>query len=302
MATYYYAIKTLLANRINELPITSKKLEGILRDIDWEVIYYDLKSDDSICILKKADILEYAQMHNGLSLKREDLQCVFVNNNLSTEDKTFVLAHELGHITMAHFSDTGILGKHKNSMYDDQQEIEANEFARHLLAPECILKSVKLKSLEDIEKATLLKNDTSKIHYADFCRYKSKLTTDERQLIGNFKNYIDKNKKKSNKKTVIEAVASAVLVGTLLLSGRLFAANPNQPLHSISNVSEANKPINSQIIDVEDKSLTVYKAKTGKVYHKTENCSYIKGHDGILSLPIGKAQEIGLKPCSRCFK
>lgn len=53
MASYLYAVKTLLENRINELPLTSKNLEEILKKEGWKVVYYDLNSQNSINILSE---------------------------------------------------------------------------------------------------------------------------------------------------------------------------------------------------------------------------------------------------------
>ncbi len=45
---------------------------------------------------------------------------------------------------------------------------------------------------------------------------------------------------------------------------------------------------------------TVYVAKSGTVYHIDQNCSYIKGHDGIRKMSLESAEEDNLPLCSRC--
>lgn len=114
---------------------------------------------------------------------------------------------------MGHFSETGILGKHKGAKYDDQQEAEANAYARHLLAPECILKKINLKTVSDMETYTSLKGDALKVHYTDYKMRKNKPSFEEEILIGNFTNYINEHTKKQKRRNLIIGAAAVILAG-----------------------------------------------------------------------------------------
>lgn len=225
MTSYFYAVKTLLENRINELPLTSKTLEEMIRMEGWKIAYFDLNVEESLKMLQKLGILEYAEKYNGFSFKKDKVQSVFLKSNLSSANTAYVLAHELGHIKSGHFSNTGVLGKHSNTEYDDQQEAEANAFARHLLAPECILKKIHVETINDLESHTLLKGDVLKAHYTDYKFCKKGTTPEEDILIGNFTNYIKKHKKRDKPKKLIICfvistfiLISAVSICNILLS------------------------------------------------------------------------------------
>lgn len=64
-----------------------------------------------------------------------------------------------------------------------------------------------------------------------------------------------------------------------------------QPQNFLPDVAEEQKiPVNT----------VVYVAKSGTVYHTSNTCSYIKGHEGIREMTLESAKEINLPLCSRC--
>ena len=217
MTSYFYAIKTLIEHRINELPLTSKTLEEMIIKEGWKIAYFNLNAKESLEMLEKLNILEYAQKYNGFSLKKDRFQSVFLKSNLSSANTAFVLAHELGHIKIGHFSNSGVLGKHSDTGCDDQQEAEANAFARHLLAPECILKKIHVETINDLESHTLLKGDVLKAHYTDYKFCKKGTTPEEDILIGNFTNYIKKHRKRDKLKRLFIRFLIPILVFIFIL-------------------------------------------------------------------------------------
>ena len=48
-------------------------------------------------------------------------------------------------------------------------------------------------------------------------------------------------------------------------------------------------------------NMTVYKTKTGKVYHQ-EDCRHLIGRDNIKTMTLQVAIAAGLDPCDDCFK
>lgn len=49
-------------------------------------------------------------------------------------------------------------------------------------------------------------------------------------------------------------------------------------------------------------NITVYKAPTGKVYHKTDSCSYLSKSKYVIPMDIKQAEDLDLPPCSRCYR
>ena len=319
MASYFYAVKTLLENRINELPLTSKTLEEMITREGWKIVYFNLNTQESVETLERLDILEYAEEHSGFSFKKGKAQIVFMQKGLSSENTTFILAHELGHIKSGHFSDTGILGKHSDARYDDQQEIEANSYARHLLAPECILKQIHIKTLDELESHTLLKGDVLKAQYAEYKTRKNKPTAEEKLLIGNFNNYIHAHARNSKIRHLTIACAAATLITVFGIG--IYNSFHNDDISVLSNVAIIDTAQSEQTVftkpdettdttsDIDNTitinhttyntNMTVYKAKTGTKFHK-QDCRHIKNRQGVSTFSIEQAITF-LSPCSDCF-
>ena len=306
------------------MPITSNDLEEILKKENWEIVYYDLSSGESVDLLKNFKVFDYAQNHDGFSLKSNSLQIVFIRNKLSSKNNTFILAHELGHIKAGHFSDTGILGKHSNLIYDDQQEAEANAFARHLLAPECILKQIGLKTVDEVESHTLLEGDVLKTHYTDYKMYKKKTTSEEEMLIGNFTNYIKEHAKKYKAKNVIifsMVVILACIFGigiySLINKSNIGLDNEKSLIPGVVLESNITPDITTQDIiqkpitvhETQKKikingneystDMTVYKTKTGTKFHK-EDCKHLVNRNGVSAIILKNAVAV-LQACDDCF-
>lgn len=88
-----------------------------------------LNDEDVSQIIKNLSLTDMIACHNGFTYADDKYRLVFVNKDLSEEEKTIVLAHEEGHIFLEHLSTKPIFGS------DVVQEHQANEFAHFLLHP-----------------------------------------------------------------------------------------------------------------------------------------------------------------------
>lgn len=196
MYGYFYATQALAEHKLYKLPITAIEIDAILKDLGWKVKAFDLRNKNNVEILKKLGLLNYAYEYKAFTyyLAPNQVNAVFYNISLSAEQKAAALSHELGHIKCCHFSNTGILGLHTNKIYDDVQEIEANEFSRNFLAHPLILKKMNLSSINDVCRITLIDKTSAKIQLFDSFNTSNFLTTEEKRLIYNMENFIDEYK------------------------------------------------------------------------------------------------------------
>ncbi len=92
--------------------------------VEFNCIFNDEDVQTLIDLLGISDDLIRSR---GFSYVDSNHRIVFVNEDLSEEEKSIVLAHELGHIYCKHFNHGTIIG------VDVQDEFEANEFGQYIL-------------------------------------------------------------------------------------------------------------------------------------------------------------------------
>lgn len=80
-------------------------------------------------LISEFQLKDLVKTSNGFILSFGDYRLIFINSDLSQNEKTIVLAHEIGHIVCKH------IHKDQNIGFDVQEEFEANEFAHYLLNP-----------------------------------------------------------------------------------------------------------------------------------------------------------------------
>nr|DAF01586.1 MAG TPA: IrrE protein [Caudoviricetes sp.] len=306
------AIKTLIQNRNNVLPIEQKDLEDIIQDLGWDIVYLSRENTSDNTLLQELSLTEMADKYNGFSVKIQPYKIVFIKTDMTYAETTYTLAHELGHIVMRHFTETGILGKHSQKSYDIPQEAEADKFARNILAPICLLRELGIKDISELEKCTILRGEPLKIHYADYIECHSRYTQDEKMLIGNFQNYIKSYRRESvervenikDKKTIKgnKILYMSLFFGAALIASMLFLFSNNKttaPLPTATQQSEIKQTIEINGINY-DKNMTVYKTRAGTKAHR-ENCRHITGKTGLTTTTLAEALAGGIDLCKDCF-
>lgn len=290
MTSYYFAAEALLANNINSLPIKSNTIETVLKNKGWKIFYYDPNNDQNVVKLNQYGLYHYAVHRKGFSYFLNDVKIVFVHKKLSEREKTTVLAHELGHIHLQHFSTGGILGHHDNSELNNSQENEAVDFSRFFLAPICILKKLRIKSVEEVRSITLVDAQTAKIVFAEYINANRRFSGEEKLIIGNFKNYIDAHRS-------IKHQTMVWIIGLFLIVGVVG--------YGVNRLNTADSPIfvaPSAIAKPIPDSSAVWITKTGAVYHTDPDCYHIKGKDSLIEITVEEAKTHELEQCKDCEK
>ncbi|MFO6419240.1 ImmA/IrrE family metallo-endopeptidase [Hylemonella sp. W303a] len=97
----------------------------------------------AIALAHGAEIVEdnFADDLSGILIRRGSLKTIAINQKDSLVRRRFTIAHECGHLILAHegeiFVDKQVVNRRSatSSLAIDEQEIEANQFAASLLMP-----------------------------------------------------------------------------------------------------------------------------------------------------------------------
>ena len=108
--------------------ISYEVLKDILEKSGYIVAEFG-SSEDSDTIISELKLRNYADNSRGFTYADSNYRIVFVNEDLSEEEKRIVLAHETGHIFCGHLGTAAVIGR------DVTEEYEANEFVHRLLNP-----------------------------------------------------------------------------------------------------------------------------------------------------------------------
>lgn len=108
---------------------TYKDISNIAQVIGFTVIEFNyIYNDEPVAILiEKLNLSEDIIRTKGFTYADSHHRLVFINEDLSDEEKLMVITHEMGHIVCDHFSHANIIG------LDVQEEHEANEFTHYVL-------------------------------------------------------------------------------------------------------------------------------------------------------------------------
>ncbi len=207
----------LLSTNIDTLPIRLCDLVGICRKLDYSVVSY---SKGKLLYSDHPGIMTHFQQAKGFALcsSEHNKHVIFYDDRLSTGERLFVLAHEIGHIVLKHnhvFMDC-------TDSAEQEQEAEADAFAYQLLAPLCILRRCDIKTVRKIASETLLDEERA--------AHVSKLLSDETpqfredELFVQFHRYIRKHTKTENTRATGLSRDSLFFLTVLcfLLAGALF--------------------------------------------------------------------------------
>ena len=124
--------------KFNQLKsITVDSLSEVIKKQGYILILFDkmLNSSDVETIVNNLNLQEYVLRSRGFTYTDNNYRLLFLNENLSDEEKVLVLAHEIGHIVFNHIKSGTVIGN------DVIEEYEANEFAHYLLNPNLMSKT-----------------------------------------------------------------------------------------------------------------------------------------------------------------
>lgn len=206
----------LLSTNIDTLPIRLCDLVSLCRKLDYSVVSY---SKGKLLYSDHPGIMTHFQQAKGFTLcsSEHNKHVIFYDDRLSTGERLFVLAHEIGHIVLKHnhvFMDC-------SGSDEQEQEAEADAFAYQLLAPLCILRRCDIKTVRRIASETLLGEERAS--------HVSKLLSDETpqfredELFAQFQRYIRKHTKTENTRYTSLSRDSLFFIAALccLLAGTL---------------------------------------------------------------------------------
>ncbi len=111
------------------IDIDFSSLKNVAECIGYTLIEFNAVSNDADIdtVIKNLHIGDSILNSRGFTYTDNAYRLIFINENLSEDEKVLVLSHELGHIACEHFTTSPIIGN------DVKEEHEANEFAHYLL-------------------------------------------------------------------------------------------------------------------------------------------------------------------------
>ena len=124
--------------KLNE--VTLQDLRKIITGQGYTIIEFNrIFNDENVTKLIEAlGVGEIADKSRGFTYADKQRRLVFVDEDLSDDEKRLVLAHEEGHIYCEHLSSCPIIGK------DVIEEHEANEFTHYILNVSTVQKTANL--------------------------------------------------------------------------------------------------------------------------------------------------------------
>lgn len=128
------------ANRfINQYCIKQLSFESLKKVLTQQgyllVEYNSIYNDEAVSsLLQSLNLQDMVSKSRGFSYADKNHRIVFVNEDLSDEEKLMVLAHEEGHIYLNHMTSQCCIG------HDVKQEHDANEFAHYILNQSALCK------------------------------------------------------------------------------------------------------------------------------------------------------------------
>lgn len=117
--------------------LTLDDLIAIIEDSGFVIVDYSSNRNDSYmnALIKELSVQKLIDEGKAFTYQRDNTKIVFVCERMTAEEKRYVLAHELGHISCGHL-ETGV--SYCQSVND---EYVANEFAHYLLHPGVVVQA-----------------------------------------------------------------------------------------------------------------------------------------------------------------
>ena len=193
------AWKMLLNDSITKLPID---VVNICKKESINLFTYNQGKN----FIKELDLEEHIKDNDAFSINN----IIFYDDSKPSQRQRFSIAHELGHIFLhSETSGKATVYNREPAPTDNPIETEANIFASRLLAPLCVIQFLNLNSAKEIAEYCDISYTAAKLRFSRLCeirkrnseRLKEKkhgtflLSKLERQVIANFAEFIEKNKK-----------------------------------------------------------------------------------------------------------
>ena len=314
----------ILKYKIDALPLHIDDFQKLC-----DTLGYDLLSFSGAAALAKAMNLEKCFERPAFLICRSNCHAVCFDERQSVGTRLFALAHEIGHIALKH--EIPASGTLCCSDTDTVTEAEANTFAYALTAPLAVLHDRKVRSVEQIQRETLLDEKQA----AQVCLMLASYRPAAHDAV-----IVRQYKKRQaffpRREKMILPVACAVVIVSLAVaqltvqpkpSGKP-ADRPAESTHDTSflahlrdsitttastsqSTAEASEPavttasatlseLTTEPTTEPEQTETVYITRYGERYHK-QNCSQIKNS---IAFPTSLSEAVaeGYTPCKTCYK
>lgn len=193
------AWKLLIRNHVSSLPVDVKQICKRER-----IVLFSYKEGKNF--IKEFGLEEHIVDNDAFSIR----SIIFYDDTKSLQRQRFSIAHEMGHIFL-HTNNAykATVYNREPSPTDNPIETEANIFASRLLAPLCVIQFLNLNSAKDISEYCDISYTAAKNRFDRLCEIRKRssirckeknhgtflLSKLERQVMENFKEYIEINKK-----------------------------------------------------------------------------------------------------------
>lgn len=104
-------------------------LKEVVKNIGFTIIEFNniFNDKDVETVIQNLELCDTVLRSRGFTYADNNYRLLFINEDLSDDEKLYVISHELGHIVCEHYSASPIIGR------DIKEEHEANEFSHYLL-------------------------------------------------------------------------------------------------------------------------------------------------------------------------
>lgn len=139
-----------------------------------EMVDYYIRKCDSRNPFDIADYLNIQLQIGQLGSKSgcymflKNHRCIFLNEDLTEQEKKMVMSHELGHAIM-HRKQNCYFIKNKTLLLNSKSEREANVFAAELLIPDEIISEYNSYTMEELSKLLGYDRQFVEIKLKTFC-------------------------------------------------------------------------------------------------------------------------------------
>lgn len=137
------AYETLVNFNFSELPVEVLKLNSYA---EFKIMTYA----DGKELLQLLGLSDCLTGRKAITVNYEGKIFIFYDNEISFTERSYVIAHEIGHVMLEHTVTNSIYGKSENPEKENTQELEADVFAMFFLAPAPVLAKINVKFADDL--------------------------------------------------------------------------------------------------------------------------------------------------------